>query len=94
MDCNTEKIVVDMIKNQCYDALKKRALIRPVPNITLQHIERALSVDEIIGIMLKVINTQDEEVEEIMNSLIDANRRAYPRTILVPDGHSVIGDAE
>ncbi len=92
MDCNTEKIVVDMIKNQCYEGLKERALAKPMPRAALQYIERASSVDEIIGIMLKVINTQDEAVEEIMESLIDAEKRAFPKPMFVPDGHTIVGD--
>ena len=94
MDCNREKIVVNMIKNQCYDALKERALTRPMPKAALQYIERASTVDEIIDIMLKVINTQDEAVQEIMESLIDAEKRAFPKPMFVPDGHTIIGDGK
>lgn len=89
---NKDKRAINAIKNRCYYALRDRSLTRGSMNVALRHIEEAVSVDDIVDIMLAVINSQDYTIEKIVASLIDAESRAMPKSMFVPDGHVVIKD--
>ena len=84
--------MINAIKNRCYYTLRDRAPRREIINRALRRIERASSIDDIVDIMLAVISSQDYTIEKMTESLVDAESRAIPKSMLVPDGHTIIKD--
>jgi hypothetical protein len=79
-----------MIKEKSIAALKERSLERPMLKLAILYIEAARTAEEALDVLLSVIDSQDRSLEEIMNSLIDAESRAMPKNIFVPNEHTII----
>jgi len=75
--------VLHNVKQQFIEDLCEKAQTRPMIRMAVDYIRVARDLNEVLNIVIRVMLTQDESIDSIMTSLIDAEQRAMPRSMFV-----------